>query len=47
MNMDDELRERLLGKSQKELEQLATVCNRYPALDLIVPQSVKVNGDTV
>jgi len=30
MNMDDELREKLVQVSNDQMERLASVCNRYP-----------------
>lgn len=30
MNMEDDLRQKLLPRSQPEMEQLAQICNRYP-----------------
>jgi hypothetical protein len=34
MNMDDELRDKLVQVSESEMEQLANVCNRYPIVEI-------------
>ena len=34
MNMEDEVRDRLLQVSTQEMERLANVCNRYPGVSL-------------
>jgi len=34
MNMDDDLRQRLLNFTQTQMSEVATVCSRYPNLEL-------------
>jgi len=34
MNMDDDLRSKLLPISEQEMERLANICNRYPLVEL-------------
>jgi pre-mRNA-splicing helicase BRR2 len=36
MNMEDDLREKLVPLGEAQMAQLAAVCNRYPNLELIV-----------
>lgn len=34
MNMDDDVREKILKVSEDEMQRLATVCNRYPVVEM-------------
>lgn len=34
MNMDDELRDKIMQVSEQEMEKLASVCNRYPVVEM-------------
>lgn len=34
MNMDDDTRDKIMGLSEEEMGRLATVCNRYPVVEL-------------
>lgn len=34
MNMDDDLRSKLLPIAESEMEKLANICNRYPLVEL-------------
>ena len=36
MNMEDDVRQKLLKFSQEQMVELAAVCNRYPNLDIEV-----------
>jgi len=34
MNMDDEIREKILGVTPEQMQVLATICNRYPIVEM-------------
>jgi len=34
MNMDDELRDKIMQVNDDEMEKLAQVCNRYPVVEM-------------
>lgn len=34
MNMEDDLREKLVQVSEEQMERLAAVCNRYPIVEI-------------
>ncbi len=34
MNMDDEIRDQLLGVTPEQMQVLATICNRYPIVEM-------------
>ena len=34
MNMEDEIRQKLVPVSDEQMEKLANVCNRYPLVDI-------------
>ena len=34
MNMDDDVREKVMRVPEKEMELLADVCNRYPMVEM-------------
>lgn len=34
MNMDDQIREKILGVGNEKMQVLATVCNRYPIVEM-------------
>ena len=36
MNMEDEDREKLVPLSEEQMADLASVCNRYPNLELVL-----------
>ena len=46
MNMDDDLRQRILKINDKEMSQIAEVCNRYPNVEMTVqPEGDATVGD--
>ena len=45
MNMEDEVREKLVKVSEKEMEELANVCNRYPMVELRYEADKMPDGD--
>jgi len=47
MNMEDDLRERLVQVSEEQMEKLASVCNRYPIVEIKCSTDKATDRDTI
>ena len=46
MNMEDDLREKLVPVSDQEMAKLASICNRYPLVEITCSLSPPEEGDS-
>ena len=47
LNMDDEVREKILQIPDSQMQQLAEVCNRYPIVELDYSQTIDSDNNCV